>query len=260
MFIRGIDGSQEYKRDDQSFYKGIVVKNNDPRSLHRVKVYIPEISNAPIVDWLLKYKSVSVKFPGTNNKFDGWRDVKTFEKIVSLIPWAEPCFPLMGESGPGRYNSIKGEASVSDSNHSDGEKNVTPSFYYEKEDTCLGDKFIDPFNSRSDFVDRFTNNINPYSYEGRPSNHVNKSTGSFSVPRVGSKVWVFHYNGDINFPVYFGVRQDFRDTSLINNLDQPGLTETETSIQSLNYPAFFENYVEQDIDATSGLTEGQAMA
>ena len=241
MYIRGVDEAREYNRDDQSFYKGIVVKNNDPKSLYRVKVYIPELSNQPLDNWLAEYKSFSMRFPGKNNKTDSWSDTKMFEEISNFIPWAEPCFPLMGESGPARYNSPLELAVLTDGNYEEGFQTnnsapptskigaVTPSFFYEFYNTAIGDAFCDTESYLS-------NNNNPYAFAGRPSNNVNKSKGVFGVPSIGSKVWVFHNSGDINFPVYFGIRHDFREISLINNLDQPN-----SKGQSQDYPGKFEN-------------------
>ena len=37
MFVRGSGSGEEYRRVDNSFYRGIVVKNNDPDKLNRVK-------------------------------------------------------------------------------------------------------------------------------------------------------------------------------------------------------------------------------
>jgi hypothetical protein len=54
------------------------------------------------------------------------------------------------------------------------------------------------------------------------------------IPEVGSKVWVFHYMGDLNFPIYFGVTQDQRGLSLVNR------TDNETN-SSGYYPNNFEN-------------------
>ena len=39
QFARGTDQSREHERSDNSFYKGIVVKNWDPHKLHRVKIF-----------------------------------------------------------------------------------------------------------------------------------------------------------------------------------------------------------------------------
>ena len=220
-------------------FKGIVVKNNDPQKLYRVKVYIPELSNQPLQNWLAEYKVFSMRFPGQNNKNDSWADTKIFEEMSKFIPWAEPCFPILGESGPGRYNSPNENCTLSDTNYAAGfnandinppttEKGAfSPSYFYENYETSIGDAFA---NTSMGGVN------NPYCFLGRPSNHVNKSKGTFGVPSVGSKVWVFHYSGDINFPVYFGIRRDFREISLINNLDQE-----DCKLQSLDYPSNFEN-------------------
>jgi hypothetical protein len=246
MFVRGVDEAKEYNRQDNSFYKGIVVKNDDPMKLYRVKVYIPEITNQPLDDWFAQYKTFNMRFPGKNNKNDSWVDVKMYEQIASLLPWAEPCLPLMGESGIGRFNSPSEIATLSDTDFDDYfETNTStnpslsngafsPAYFFENYETSVGDAFIAPISYMSI-------NNNPYSFLGRPSKHVNKSKGVFGVPSVGSKVWVFHYSGDINFPVYFGARHDFRETSLMLNLDQP-----DTKLESLDYPGVFENRKKQD--------------
>lgn len=246
MFIRGVHEPREYSRQDDSIYKGIVVKNNDPLKMYRVKIYIPELSNQPLEDWLNKYSNFNMRFPGKNNKTDSWSDTKMFEELSELLPWAEPCFPPFGEGSPARYDSVNEIATISDTNYEDGfqtnntepptmEKGaVAPSYFYEHYATALGDSFTSP-------MDNLCNNNNPYSFLGRPSGHSNKAKGLFSVPSVGTKVWLFHYEGDVNFPVYFGIRHDYRETSLINNLEQPG-----ADIQSLDYPGMFENSKKQE--------------
>lgn len=246
MYVRNTDETIEYKRQDTSFYKGIVVKNDDPMRLYRIKIYIPELSNQLLDDWLLKKDSatdkvLSVKFPGKNNKEDSWKDTKVYEKLALLLPWAEPCSPIMGESGSGRYNAPNETATISDTNYYDyfNYNNTTPpsleegvfgpSWFYENYSTSLGDAFCNQNNNIS------VNN-NPYGYLYRPSMNSNKGKGIFSVPSVGSQVWVFLYNNDVNTPVYFGVRHDFRSISLLNNLDQLSCFN-----ESLDYPGIFEN-------------------
>jgi hypothetical protein len=241
MFVRAADEPVEYSRDDTSFYKGIVVKNDDPLRLMRVKVFIPELTNQPLEDWLAEYTYFSMRFPGKNNKTDSWSDTKIFETIAEFIPWAEPCFPVMGEGSPGTYHSPQETATISDTNYTDyfetnndippsiKEGAFSPSWFYENYDTALKD----PFSNQNDFL---CVNNNPYSYIGRPSSHVNKAKGMFGIPSVGTKVWIFHYHGDVNFPVYFGVRHDYRETSLMYDFDQP-----KANNQSLSYPGDFEN-------------------
>ena len=248
MFVRGSGSSNESKRVDNSFYRGIVVRNNDPSKLNRVKIYIPELTNQPYDDWFEKFEQFILKSPGFNSnpknekekKTNGdWEDSELFEHICNNIPWAEPCYPLMGESGNYRYYKDGKISTISDSNFPDAMVSIdgtppsvnigggSPSFIYENVTTTIHDAFNNPLNS-------FNGNCNPYSYLYRPSNFVNKAKGIFGIPEIGSKVWVFHYEGDLNFPVYFGVYRDFRELTLIND------TENTTKI-SMSYPSDFEN-------------------
>lgn len=239
MYVRGSNNASEYNRNDQAFYKGIVVKNNDPLQLHRVKIFVPELSNQPLEGWLQEYKRLNFRFPGVNNKEDVWADTTVFEEIATFLPWAESCNPLIGENSPARYHSPEQEAVMTDGNYEDefrvnDEEAVTlksgsfsPAFLFESFDTTQSDAFINPANN-------FCCKSNPYAFMYRPSANVNKAKGVFSVPSVGSKVWVFLYQGDQNFPVYIGGRNDYRESALINNMDN------EESI-SLDYPNQFEN-------------------
>lgn len=250
MFIRGNISDSEYRRVDESFYRGIVVKNNDPLKLNRVKVYIPELTNQPYDEWFEKYDIFNLKSPGINSnpktesekKTNGdWEDTELFDEICNLIPWAEPCYPLMGESNNFRYSS-DGISTISDGNYTEGFRtndktpptyvgdpggSFSPAFIHEIYEKCMSDAFNEPH-------DNFSSKCNPYAYAYRPSKHVNKSKGVFGIPEVGSKVWVFHYTGDLQFPVYFGVTQDYRSLTLINNIDN------ENKISS-TYPSNFEN-------------------
>lgn len=239
MFIRGSGSGQEYKRVDNAFYKGVVVKNKDPLKLNRVKVYIPELSNQPNESWFDEFDEINVKKPGINDESDNWSDVDVYEEIALHIPWAEPLYPNFGESGNSRYYKEKEISTISDCNYTDGFDRIdsnaptlsggsfSPAFLYENNGTTLGDAFSNP-------IDNFTLNCNPYAFQYKPDKNVNKAKGVFGVPEVGSKVWVFHYMGDLNFPVYMGVYRDFRELTLINKTDNP-------SKESMIYPENFEN-------------------
>jgi hypothetical protein len=239
MFIRGSGGGNEFRRNDHSFYRGIVVKNNDPAKLNRVKVYIPELSNQPYDNWFEEFEEINLKIPGQNNVGDNWIDTKIFEEICLTIPWAEPCFTLFGESGGGRYYKDSEISTISDCNYPEGFETInteiislssgsfSPAFLYENMSTTLGDSFSNP-------TANFTRKANPYAFNYRPSKYVNKSKGVVGIPNVGSKVWVFHDQGDLNFPVYFGNTLDYRELSPLNNNDNPSKT-------SSTYPSNFEN-------------------
>lgn len=245
MFIRGSGKGIESRRVDQSFYRGIVVKNNDPLKLHRVKIYIPELSNQPHDDWFKEYTSWFLKSPGDNSntpendKTGTFKDTDIFEQICSTLPWAEQCSPLFGESGNFRYDKSGKISTISDCNYEEGFETIndnpptiengsfSPSFLYEINETLIHDAFAEPLVN-------FNVKCNPYSYSYRPSKHTNNSKGVFGIPQVGSKVWVFHWEGDLNFPVYFGTIHDFRE---LVNLDN---TDNEYKIGP-KYPTEFEN-------------------
>lgn len=224
MFARGSGTGAEARRNDDSFYRGIVIKNNDPLRLNRVKIFIPEISNQPFDDWIDKYDEINLKYPGKNNETDTWNDTKIFEEIAKNIPWAEPCFPIFGESSNARYVADKEITTMSDCNYEEGFQtndkepptlqngSFCPAFIYENEGTSLGDAFSTPLAN-------FSVKCNSYAFNYRPSKHVNKTKGMISIPEVGAKLWVFHYQGNLNFPVYFGVTQDYRSLTLLNNTD-----------------------------------------
>jgi len=410
MFNRGGGSGVESRRIDESFYRGIVIKNDDPLKLNRVKVYVPELSNQPFEEWLGTLDEINIKAPGV----DSWSDPAIVDKIAENIPWAEPCYPLIGESGSSR-SFRDGEAitaTLSDGNYAEGyvenpdnlnlvdvggvtqfeppiklsnygyASDSTPDTYssngighrsnrltdersaaitkslatslglqhndwfritttkgtftlqyadtvpsydkrtgalpptidiyrkqngsnswggtitsfqklgkspdipektppdkiattgipayesdapsvlppkdggsndpttwqrpsldgvgrdgvlsqspanaYESNKTAVGDAFGMPNDTSS-------MKANPYSYGYAPQNHGNKPKGVMGIPEVGSKVWVFHYMGDLNFPVYFGVTQDARGLSLINRTDNDIKSSTY-------YPNNFENF------------------
>ena len=239
MFKRGSGSGTEAKREDNTFYRGVVVKNNDPLRNNRVKIYISELSNQPFEEWFEDYDTINVKAAGINNITDNWADTKIFEEMCGTIPWAEPCYPLLGESGNVRYDSDGEIAVITDGNYTEGfEVNNTdyptiekgsfaPSFLYENKETMVGDAFSRPLNN-------YTVNCNPYAFQYKPDKFSNKTKGAIGIPEVGSKVWVFHYQGDLNFPVYFGVMQDFKSLTLINNT-------TNDKLISNTYPSDFEN-------------------
>ena len=239
MFIRGSGSGIESKRVDISFYRGVVVKNDDPLKLCRVKVYIPELSNQPFDDWFEKYDAMDIKAPGKNNTTDAWKDIKIFEEIAANIPWAEPCYPLFGESGPSRYYKSQGIATISDCNYPEGFLTIdtkaptvssgsfAPAFLYESWETPLGDAFTQPLVN-------YSVKCNPYGFSYKSNKYSNKTKGMIGIPEVGSKIWVFHDIGNLNFPIYFGVAQDFRGLTLVNN------TDNKSKI-SPTYPSDFEN-------------------
>lgn len=248
MSVIGQGKGLEYRKKDFSFFRGVVVENNDPLALNRVKVYIPDISNQPFDDWYESYSTFILRAPGTNcnPKTDkekeiigDWEDPKLFEEICNNIPWAEPCYPILGESSNFRYYKDGEISTISDCNYPEGFEIIntdsptlsggsySPSYLFDNHDTAIGDAFNNP-------IGNFSVKCNPYSFLYKPKKNSNKAKGIFGVPDVGSKVWVFHFEGDYNFPIYFGVYRDYRELALINK------TDNEFKI-GYKYPSDFEN-------------------
>ena len=248
MIVYGSATGQESKRVEVLFYRGIVIDNNDPYKLNRVRIYIPELSNQPFDDWIGEFDTFILKAVGENanpkkdseKKTTGdWEQIKLLEDIIANTPWAEPCYPIMGESGSYKYYSDGELSTISDCNYEEGFQSIdkdpptlekgsfSPAFIYELKETAVGDFFNDPLKN-------FSVKNNPYAFSYRPDKFVNKTKGFFGIPNVGAKVWVFHHQGLENKPVYFGTYVDYRELALVND------TDNEEQI-SAKYPTDFES-------------------
>jgi hypothetical protein len=101
---------------------------------------------------------------------------------------------------------------------------------------------LDAFAPSGDTL--LNNYSNPYGNIYKPMAYTNAANGSFSIPNVGSHVWVFFENGDPLKPVIFAVsygKEDWRSIYDSNN--------DETSIgESPDYPGKFENGLHEDDD------------
>jgi len=89
---------------DTLMYKGIVLSNFDPNKLMRVKIFIPELSTQNC-EWLKsRTNDQPLRYPGLPSLTKAEKD-----KLIDLLPWAEQCAPLMGESGLARYHDPSGK-------------------------------------------------------------------------------------------------------------------------------------------------------
>lgn len=220
-------------------YVGIVVQNNDPLGKGRVKVYIPHVSPNVYKRWNEVSTDKKFKFLGGNIQSDL---SKIVEELKEILPWCICASPLVGENTSGRYNTTEDYGTTSDSNFYglSGFKTDNPKSnnstttdgtgekagaIYEKYATKLSDPFSNPKQSKA-------NQVNLYSNEYTPSTYSNKAKGSFSIPAVGSHVWVFFYEGDPYYPVYWAAAFGKDDWNQIYNF------ENKTS---LDYPTLSEN-------------------
>jgi len=211
---------------------GIVVQNNDPEFLGRVKVYTPSL--APYLD--KAYSSGENKnvdkffaFLGKNTGNTAIEDV-----LVSLkekLPWAEPAGPLFSGNASGRYNAYTQQGTTSDSNAWDGTTIVDG---FRPVQNWIGQfAASDGFTSTGGHKNKF---VNQYAYQYTPSNYSGLARGLFSIPNVGAHVWIFYVAGDRNFPVYFAASYGQEDIQRIYTLNQ-GL-DVKTAP---DHPGSFEN-------------------
>lgn len=220
MQARGSNKNVEYKREDHSFYKGIVLDNNDPNRLMRVKVFIPEVSNQHI-EWFKAYKTSTQSFraPGKQGPLQS-DEVNTLRK---LLPWAEQMAPLFGELGTSHYYADEGEQRSKATYVKTAVESQTPNaktgglppretvdLYTGELGQSMGDAWVSNEYGKS----------NVYGNAYTPKNSGPGAAGVYGVPPVGSHVWVFHQYGDLSLPVYFGGVPSARETKLVWNGDE----------------------------------------
>ena len=234
-----LDQSKQYFGN----YLGIVVQNNDPDKAGKLKVWIPQISPTVYDKWDNKDTSKSFKFIGKNLDSD-LTDI--IEDLKKVLPWAECASPITGSAAPGRYNAWEQKGTISDSNRLDtsypediknkynlnsdsiGEK---PARKYEVHQLKVADAFAD--KNKIKF-----NNVNAYAYSYIPESYSNSAKGSFSIPNVGSYVWVFCVGGDPNTLVYFATTHGQAEwQSIYKNFNEQGQ----------DYPGSYEN-TSKDLD------------
>lgn len=220
-------------------YIGVVVQNNDPEMRGRVKVFVPNISSNVYENWN----------KDNTDKIFNFVDSEDLQKILNelknILPWAEYAGPVFGGCASGRYNATLKKGIVSDSNA------------FENEEPIEGYRPLTMFINDLSYPDAFSatgkvgnNMVNPYAYQYIPSNYSNLARGMFSIPNVGSHVWVWFIDGDSNYPVYFASAYGAEDFKRIYTMSQKtGLEGTDAT--SLDYPATYENKDVVELNADS---------
>ena len=230
----------------------IVIQNNDPDKSGKIKVFVPYISPTVYQKWINQKTNKTFKFLGNNiqsvltqilesqTQSGGSTSsvdrtiVNIAEELKRILPWADCASPLVGENSSGRYNNTSQVGTTVDANFPDQiDQDITstdlpgkPAAFYEDQTYRLQDAFT----SAADNI----NHPNPLSYQYVPSSYSNKAKGSFTIPSVGSHVWVFFRDGNAQAPVYFASAFGTQDWQGIYNSQQGGI----------DYPGSFENKIE----------------
>ena len=217
MYVRGSDQAVEYKREVNSFFRGIVIDNDDPNEQLRVKVFVPQLVNHDFFQDKGLPDTLQFGAPQKETALDG----ALLEKLRPLIPWAEQASPLMGEVGASHWNAPSNQQWYQ-TNVGNPPKNTGAKPKWEKgsapvqgrvniansskqpDGTSSGDAFTKPEKTGMPYP-------NPTGNAGAPKNSGVGVSGLYGRPQVGSMVWVFHEHGDLQFPVYFAAVPNYKD-------------------------------------------------
>jgi len=195
---------------------GIVVQNNDPQKRGRVKVFIPHLSLNLYDKWDNNPNNKSFVDLSDPNIREVINEIKT------RLPWANCAAPIVGEAGSDYFDAFNLETKSGDNVDRETDKPAQ-----EIEDTPIEDHFGNKYSS---------------------SSYSNAAKGLFSVPKVGSKVYVFFEDNDLNRPVYFAISYNKSDWDQIedNSGDYPekleNLSKNETGEgYDLSYDSTYKN-------------------
>lgn len=274
-------------------YLGVVIQNNDPEYRGRAKVYVPHIQANVYENWFKELSDKSFRFPGENIQSDLSKILPELKTVLPWADNAMPMIGATGSgrynahddvatiSDSNRHDTIKPDTHETDvqkkyklNDEHIGEK---PGKVFESHDTWLNDAFTnkeaidkdDWTDTTDDLSEKFSameyadlpegdrlngvNRPNVLAYNYRPNTYSNCAKGSFSIPNVGSHVWVFFKDGDPLQPVIFGVsygQEDWRgiyDSHDSHGQDYPGTYEnksqTEEPVYDINTETYRNKYV-----------------
>jgi hypothetical protein len=86
-------------------YRGIVVQNNDPNHVGRVKVFVPGVNLQQTKNWNQKREEDKIfKVLGSNTNSSLTPEILNSQK--EKLFWAEVMLPMMGMSSPGYYHAM----------------------------------------------------------------------------------------------------------------------------------------------------------
>lgn len=221
-----------FEEKHYGFFRGTVLQNDDPDRRGRVKIAIPEFVAQLARDLGLPPTVYSARFVG--DTINTIYSSEVIQKFCDVLKWAEQASPLIGGGTAGVFDAKNGNATVGEGYRGTlreplGEESITPS------GESVSPKATASVNAIPGGFDigYKTGICDVYNQTLAPTPINNASKGMFSVPRVGSQVWVFFENGSIDYPVYIGYVFDKQDWNSVMN--------TQGSNPDLHYPAGSEN-------------------
>ena len=201
------------------FTRGIVIKNDDPQKRGRVKIFLPAypaliLNGSYSMNKLgekVQPSDVATQFLQTEQDASTVLPPSIMEEIAGIVPWADQASPLMGSGGMGTYNASTGKYNVSDSG------GISPA---KREAQKIANSVFPDVAS--------TGTVDTRIKLGTPSHTHNSARGSFSIPKVGSHVWVFFENGNVKRPIYFAYsfNDDEWNSALDGTPDAPSIHQS----------------------------------
>jgi len=218
MYVRGSDQNVEYKRPVDGFFRGIVINNEDPNSLMRVKAFIPELVNFNFIEEAnVKGDSLQFGAPQMNTALDG----ALVDKLNPLVPWAEQAAGLFGEAGSSHWNSPAQQQWTKTNYGHDLAQNALKAGWGKGRGPLMGREAQGDADANPTPGDVWTTkkhglgSLNPTGFAHGPVNSGPRASGVYGVPQVGSQVWIFHEQGNVNFPIYFAAVPAYKETAQV---------------------------------------------
>lgn len=214
----------------KSIYEGIVIQNNDPAGMGRVKVYIPALHSDLVLQEQDYQKNINMSNFGTNVQDDSKNslDLTQYMDVLrkKITQWARVTQPITGETGDLKYHSKTKQSTPSDNQDFDsmfdlqeeGSGNVDgPGGIFED--------FQDVWGSQST-SGGFEANPNTGAYPFNKRYHQSKGCGG--TIGVNTKVWVQFINGNPLEPLIIGASPSASSTQEWFTPDvQPGKFEND---------------------------------
>lgn len=198
-----------------NIYRGIIIQNNDPDNMGRVKVFIPHISMTLYKGWNEEVE-VDKFFRNPGNNLDSALTADILKRLKEALPWTEVLQPIFGPSGSAYYHA------EADFTHIDGSANPESELTDNKEIGSQTTNFHSKLESGSNNIMTPTKS----SYGSVVLNDKNNSVGAnskivntlpdmtsprgnqpngfISIPDVGNHVWVVFEGGDAEMPLVVG--------------------------------------------------------
>lgn len=226
------------------FYLGYVIQNNDPDRGGKVKIYIPSLmpSLAEVPEEIDKEDAdIKIDFKDFSTL-----PTKVVDRLKNILPWARQISPLIGPGAASSYNPRDHFVSTVDNpiyreefakklkkGEEPENEPKAPGYTLQQENFILSAGHVKDDTSDSNDIPE-TPATDPDNNKLIPELYSNNAKGMFSIPSVGSLVWVFFENGEWDLPVYFGYHYS---SSAWQELYGAG----EEGYRGADYPNAYEN-------------------